>query len=273
MNGSHTTKLQTTKEWEQFLAGTLPGLRFGRSVFGRIPQAPRCKLCNAPFAGVGGRLMRLIGKVPWERNPRFCKSCANGWLLKKGPGGAEVELTLLFADIRGSTTLAASMTPSEYAGVINRFFRVGTDVFVRYEAILDQLVGDEVIGLFLPGYAGADYARKAIEAACALLVATGHGPGRDPWIPIGVGVHTGLTFVGSVGSKDAFITDFTAIGDSVNTTARLASAAAAGEILVSEASSGAAFLDVAELEERCLELKGIPEPVGARVLRSGPRFL
>ncbi|MCZ6774910.1 MAG: adenylate/guanylate cyclase domain-containing protein [Ignavibacteria bacterium] len=267
----HTTKLQTTKEWEQFLAGTLPGLRLGRSVFRLIPQAPRCKLCNAPFAGVGGRLMRLIGKVPWERNPRVCKFCGN-WLLKKGPAGAEAELTLLFADVRGSTALAANMTPSEYAGVINRFFRVGTDVFVRYEAILDQLVGDEVIGLFLPGYAGADHARKAIEAACALLVATGHGPGRTPWIPIGVGVHTGLTFVGSVGSKDGFITDFTAIGDSVNTTARLASAAAAGEILVSEASSGAASLDVAELEERCLELKGIPEPVGARVLRSGPRF-
>ncbi len=216
--------------------------------------------------------MRLIGKGPWERNPRVCKFCGNWGLAKMGRGGAEVELTLLFADVRGSTTLAASMTPSEYAGVINRFFRVGTDVFVRYGAILDQLVGDEVIGLFLPGYAGADYSRKAIEAACALLVATGHGPGRDPWIPVGVGVHTGLTFVGSVGSKDAFI-DFTAIGDSVNTTARLASAAAAGEILVSEASSGAASLDVAELEERCLELKGIPEPFGARVLRSGPRFL
>ena len=268
MNGLHTTKLQTTEEWEQFLAGTLPGLRMGRSVFGLIPKAPRCKLCNAPFAGVGGWLMGLIGKVPWERNPRVCKYCGNWGLAKMGVGGAELELTLLFADVRGSTTLAASMTPAEYAGVINRFFRVGTDVFARYEAILDQLVGDEVIGLFLPGYAGADHARKAIEAACALLVATGHGPGRDPWIPIGVGVHTGLTFVGSVGSEDAFSVDLTAIGDSVNTTARLASADAAGEILV----SGAASLDTAPLEERCLQLKGLPEPVGACVLRSGPRF-
>ena len=78
-----------------------------------------------------------------------------------------------------------------------------------------------------------------------------------------------MTFVGS---KDAF-TDFTAIGDSVNTTARLASAAAAGEILVSEESSVAASLDVAELDERRLELKGIPEPVSAHIVRSGPRFL
>ena len=272
MDGSPTTTLQTSEEWEQFLAGTLPMLRAGRNFLRLIPSAPRCKLCSAPFAGAGGRILRLIGKTPWERNPRYCKPCGN-WLTNRGPGGAELELTLLFADVRGSTTIAASMTPSEYAEVINRFFRVGTAVFARYEAILDQLVGDEVIGLFLPGYAGADHARVAIEAACALLAETGHGPGRDPWIPIGVGVHTGLTFVGSLGTKGAFTTDFTAVGDSVNTTARLASAAAAGEILVSHASSSAASLDLADLEERQLELKGIPEPVGARVLRSGPRFL
>jgi adenylate cyclase len=266
----HTAELQS-KDWEQFLAGTLPGLRTGRAVFGLLPKSPRCKFCNAPFAGFGGWLMRLIGKSPWERNPRVCKFCGNQWLAKKGPGGAEVELTLVFADVRGSTTLAASMTPSEYAGVIDRFFRISTDVFVRHEAILDQLVGDEVIGLFLPGYAGEDHARKAIEAACALLVATGHEPGREPWVPLGIGVHTGLTFVGSVGTKE-IPTDFAAIGDSVNVTARLASAAAAGEVLVSGAAGGAASLDVGDLEIRSLELKGIAEPVDVRVLRADPRF-
>jgi adenylate cyclase len=193
-------------------------------------------------------------------------------LAKQGPGGAELELTLVFADIRGSTALAAGMTPFEFARLINRFFRVGTEVFARHEAILDQLVGDEVIGLFLPGYAGVDYSRRAIEAACALLTATGHGRGRDPWLPIGVGVHTGLTFVGSVGSKRVS-TDFSAIGASVNTTARLASAAAAGEILVSEAAGDSASLEIAALEERCLELRGLPEPVRAHVLRSDPGFL
>ena len=257
--------------WEQFLAGTLPGLRAGRSVLRLIPSSPRCKLCASPFSGVGGRILRWVGKGPWERNPRFCSFCGD-WIAKQGPGGAEVELTLLFADVRGSTALASSMAPAKYADVINRFFRVGTDVFVRHGAILDQLVGDEVIGLFLPGYAGQDHARRAIEAARALLAATGHEPGREPWIPVGIGVHTGVTFVGAMGTQGGF-TDFTAIGASVNTTARLSASAAAGEILVSDAASGAAALDVGGLEGRRLDLKGIPEPVPVRVLRSAPSFL
>ena len=229
----------------------------------RINQGPRCELCHSPFSGVSGRVMRWIGRGPWQRNPRVCRPCGS-WLANRGAEGAELELTLLFADVRGSTQLAAGMTPSEYAGVIRRFFRAGTDVFVHYQAVLDQLVGDEVIGLFLPGYAGADHARKAIEAACALLVATGHEPGRDPE-RAGHGPH-------GVGPIDGH-GDFTAIGDSVNTTARLASAAGAGEILVSDASSAAASLDTATLEGRRLDLKGIAEPVDVRVVRSDPRFL
>ena len=209
--------------------------------------------------------MRLIGKGPWARNPRFCTFCGESWLAKQSPGGAEVELTLLFADIRGSTPLAATMTSTDYAGVINRFFRVSANVFEHYDAILDKLVGDEVIGLFLPGYAGPEYARKAIEAAIALLNATGHGPGQEPWVPIGVGVHTGITFVGSVGARGS-LSDFTAIGNAANLTARLASAAAAGEILVSEAAIEAASLDVIELEQRSLKLKGIADPVNSYVL-------
>ena len=212
--------------------------------------------------------MKLIGKRPWERNPAVCCPCSR-WLRKKGEGGAEVELSLVFADVRGSTSLAEKMTPKEYGRLINRFFTAATDVLVRCGGIIDQLVGDEVIGLFLPGYAGQDHTRRAIEAGCMLLEATGHGGGGDPWLPVGIGVHRGIAFVGSVGSAGAF-TDFTALGDAVNTTARLASAARPGEVLVSEVACRHGGLDPAQLERRLLELKGKSEAVAVVALRGRP---
>jgi adenylate cyclase len=108
------------------------------------------------------------------------------------------------------------------------------------------------------------HATRAIEAARRLLAETGHGTASGPWAPIGVGVHTGLAFVGSVG--EGGVTDFTALGDSVNTAARLASAAAAGEVLVSRAAALAAGLPDEGFEQRHLELRGRAEPVDVVVL-------
>ena len=209
--------------------------------------------------------MRRLGKSPWERNPRFCRLCMD-WLRKMGAGGAEVELGLVFADVRGSTTLASQMSPREYGQLINRFFTVATQVFVRHDAIIDQLVGDEVIGLFLPGYAGPTYLQRAIEASRALLQGTGHGSKDGPWLPLGVGVHTGVAYVGAVGSEESF-TDFTALGDPVITASRLASAAQAGEILVSQHAQVQAKLDVSGNEWRTLTLKGKTEAVRAVAIR------
>jgi adenylate cyclase len=123
---------------------------------------------------------------------------------------------------------------------------------------------DEAIGLFLPGYAGPEHARAAIEAAADLLVATGHK--GNPWLPVGVGVHTGLTFIGSVGAGDSF-TDFTAVGDTVNTTARLASVAGAGEVLITEDACEKANLPTTRLERRSLDLKGKTAAVKVFVLK------
>jgi adenylate cyclase len=124
-------------------------------------------------------------------------------------------------------------------------------------------VGDEVVALFLPVLAGADHASDAVEAARELLRAAGHGSPDGPWIPLGAGVHTGPAYVGSIGDT---VTDFTALGDSVNVTARLASAAATGEILVSAAAADAASLDGA-LERRTLTLRGRVQPLDVHVVK------
>ncbi len=231
-------------------------------IHGWLPSDPRCKICGSPFKGWGGFIMHLMGRDQSRYNPRFCEKCK----VFEHPGGAEVTLTMLFADVRGSTTLAEGMSAREFSQLINRFYKIATHVLIQTDALVDRLLGDEAIGLYLPGFAGAEHPRKAVEAAQELLRLTGHNDAKGPWLPVGVGIHTGPAFVGVVGSEES-TADFTALGDHVNITARLASQAGAGEILISDASYSASGLDIHGLEHRQLELKGKSEPIGVHVLR------
>src|SRR5574341_608245 len=211
-------------------------------LLGLLPSSPRCKMCNAPFKGWGGVLMRMMGRDQSRYNPRYCEPCERF----EHPGGAEVVLTMLFADVRGSTTLAEQMNAREFSRLINRFYTVATHVLIQTDALVDRLMGDQAIGLYIPGFAGPEHARRAVEAAQDLLRLTGHRDPKGPWLPVGIGVHTGPAFVGVVGGEES-TADFTALGDNVNIAARLASQAGAGEILISDASYSAAGLDLGEL--------------------------
>jgi adenylate cyclase len=106
-----------------------------------------------------------------------------------------------------------------------------------------------------------------VLAARDLLLATGHADPDGPWVPVGAGVHTGVAYVGAVGSQE--VSDFTALGDAVNVTARLSSAAPAGEVLISEAAYGSVRGELGELEVRQLEVRGRDAPIQVRVLRVG----
>jgi adenylate cyclase len=250
-------------DWRHKLDGSDQGVRPFRRFLRSLPAAPRCKLCLRPFAGPGGAVMRMINLGPWDKNPRYCRGCYQD--IDANHGGAEVELSMLFADVRGSTGLGERMSARDFSDLLNRFYEVGAQVLIEREAIVDKFVGDEVVGLFVPGMSGDDHASKAIEASTALLRATGHGSAAGEWIPVGIGVHTGVAFVGSVGDKG--VSDFTALGDAVNTAARLASAASAGEVLVSSAAADAAGI-AERSERRRLDLRGRTERVEVIVLRS-----
>jgi adenylate cyclase len=186
---------------------------------------------------------------------------------RRYPGGAELEISMLFVDVRGSSGLAERMAPVDFSRLIDRFYKAATDVLIRTDAVIDKLVGDEVIGLYLPLFTGPNHARPAVVAAQQLLEVTGHGEKERPWLPIGIGVHTGVVYVGTVSGAEGTVSDITALGDNVNVTARLASVAAAGEALISEAAYAASQVDLGELEQRQLELRGKSEPVPTRVLR------
>lgn len=253
--------------WVKLLTEGNVRLRRNRPIYSRLPSNPRCVNCHRPFAGIGGVLLRLFqGVQRSNKNPRFCAGCHS--FTSQFPGGAEVELTMLFVDVRGSTTIAEKMDASEFSRLMNRFYEAAINVLVRADAFIDKLVGDEVTALFIPGYAGKDHAHKAIEAGKALLRVTGHDTAKGPWVPIGVGIHTGMAWVGSIAGASGTAADFTALGDNVNVAARLASRAGQGEVLASEATCQAAQIETAGLEKRALELKGKSEKVSVLVLHA-----
>ena len=244
----------------EILLGTARGLVYGRRVFRTIPSAPRCKLCASPFSGPGGLLMRHVGKERWPKNPKYCSAC---WReMSAHRGGAEVECSLVFADIRGSTSLAEQVRPGQFRDLMNRFFDVASRVMVDHDAIVDKFVGDEIIAIFVPGLAGPKHADRAIAGALELVRRVRSATD----LPVGAGVHTAVAFVGTVG--DGSHVEFTAMGDPVNTTARLASAAGADEVLITVAAARAASLDTAGREIRHLDLKGKSEAVEVVVLRA-----
>jgi adenylate cyclase len=253
-------KQSVEEMWRQMLTGDYPRLHKMRRMWGALPSPPRCKLCNAPFRGPGGLLMRAIAYGPSPLNRRLCKWCLRA--VHKHPGGAEVEISVLFADVRGSTSIAERMPPEEFSQLLARFYGAAARVIDEADGIVDKFVGDGGLALFIPGFAGQAHAAAAIAAARGLLEQTG-SDGSDPWIPVGAGVHTGTSFVGSVGEGDA--RDFTAVGDTVNAASRLTSLASAGELLVSAAAAEAAGLDTADLERRMLDLRGRDQSLSAWV--------
>ena len=88
-------------------------------IFKLLPGAPRCGYCNVPLAGLGGQMVRIIGFAPSTLSPRLCNNCDK--YLRKYEGGTEVVLSLLFADIRGSTKLAETLSAADFSQLIQRF--------------------------------------------------------------------------------------------------------------------------------------------------------
>ena len=165
------TEPTVDEQWYQMLTEGEPNNRHLYHLYGLLPANPRCKLCAAPSKSWGGFIMHLIGRDPSKYNPRFCQPCERF----DHPGGAEVPLTMLFADVCGSTALAEQMSALEFSRLM--------------------------------------------------------------------------------------------LGDNINITARLASMAGPGEILISDAAYTVANLNLGNLEHQQLELKGKSELIGVRVLR------
>lgn len=241
-----------------------PSAKLGRSIFQRLPSDPRCKLCQTPFGPPSGPVMRFLGRPQSQNNPDICDPCERD--MKENIGGAELEISMLFADVRGSTGLAERMSASAFSELIGKFYSASSRVLIDYNAMVHHAAGDQVMGYFFPAFAGKKHARVAIQAGVDLLRATGHADPDGPWIPVGAGVHTGIAFCGAVERANG-MAEYVVLGDSVNSASRLSSLAAAGELLFSDASAVAAGYDTSNLEGRELALKGRSETMNVWVER------
>jgi adenylate cyclase len=207
--------------------------------------------------------MRRLGFGPSRKNPTLCNTC-----FEKAPmGGVEMEVGVLFADVRGFTSLAEDMAPEGVAGLLNRFYAAATQVLSR-SAIIDKLVGDEVMAVYLPQLFGRDgWEDGMLRDARDLLAAVGYGSAVDPWLRLGIGLDVGPAYVGNVGSGE--VKDFTALGDVVNTASRLQASADGGQIVISERLFRRLSAGPADARSTSLALKGKRETEPARVVDFG----
>jgi adenylate cyclase len=158
-------------------------------------------------------------------------------------GGVSQTITILFADIRGFTRISEHAPPEKIVNLLNRYFSAMTEIIFAHGGTLDKYLGDGLMALFGAPTATPDDASNALNAAVAMqrrmlgINRELHDEGF-PEIGVGMGLHTGEVIVGYIGSERR--SEYTAIGDTVNTSSRLESNAQGGEILVSDATAKAA---------------------------------
>ena len=168
---------------------------------------------------------------------------------------------VLFADVRGYTRLCERMPPNHVRAFVNRLYATASTALLAQEGLLGQIAGDEVEGLFVPGLAGPQYRRRAVEAARSLVRVIRYTDAPAGTLEVGIGIATGEEFVGNVAGGG--YKDFAAVGDVTNTAARLTSAANTNEIVVDAET----YADVAraypDARRQPLVLKGKQEQVEA----------
>jgi adenylate cyclase len=231
--------------------------RAGRRLFALMPSPWRCKFCNAPFRGPYAGPMKRIGYSPSRKNPQICARC-----IEHAPeGGAIVPVTILFADVRGYTSLCEQMAAVEVTQFVQRLYQTASSALLAQEGLLGQIAGDEVQGLFVPGLAGPQYRQKAVEAARSLVRAVRYSDLPAGSLEVGIGIASGEEFVGNVAGGG--YKDFAAVGDATNIAARLTSAAKSGEILVDTETYRGVARAYPEARHEWVALKGKQEPVEA----------
>lgn len=180
--------------------------------------------------------------------------------------GAAAEVTVLFADLRGFTTLSAAMKPEEVVRFLNQFFQEAVDAIERNAGTVDKFIGDCVMALWGAPLPKEGDARNACRAALELVERASRIRVGGKQLEIGVGVHTGPAVVGALGSKQRM--DYTAIGATVNLSARLCGIARENEVLVTSDTLMRAGPGVITEAGEAVILKGLDTPIVPYTLKT-----
>ncbi len=228
-----------------------------RLLYRQLPANPRCRVCFVPFGGIG-RLLRIS---PSRKNPNFCRSC-----IDSSPEGVhDTEVGVLFVDIRGFTAWSSARPASVVAERVSHFYELASRVLMQDDALI-EFVGDQVMALYLPAFPSlrGRTSDAMLNAAERLVAEAQREPGPDP-LRFGIGINFGVASIGNV--RKGARKDFTAVGDVVNTAARLQAAAGPNEIVVAEAVYKTLTAPPERAEPRDIDAKGKREPLPVYILR------
>ena len=183
-------------------------------------------------------------------------------------GGSVVEVTALFADLRGFTSFSERVPPAEIVTMLNRYHGVAVPCVLDNGGTVVQFVGDALLALFNAPARQPDHAARAVRAALAMQQAVAAiAAGQPDWPRFRIGLNTGPALVGNIGS-DA-LRGFNAMGDAVNVAARLQALAEPGQVVIGEATLRAAGDGLTTTPLGELTVKGRQQPVRAHLL-TGP---
>jgi adenylate cyclase len=247
--------------WYQVFAEGHPVLAAKQKRYGMLPGGPRCRLCDAPFGGIGAWIMRLSKIVASERNPNYCTACDA--FLDAFPGGAEVPISMMMVDVRNSVPISASTSARDFAHMISAMRREVLDILERTDGFVLEYQGDSVFAVWPAGFVGPKHSNKAITAAEAAVRHFSHLRAAGKQVPLGIGVNTGTVYIGTVSAPGGKMSGIGAFGLEVNLLARLTAMATVGEALISAATYDAAGRTVPQGGLREETLKGIEHPVSA----------
>jgi adenylate cyclase len=219
-------------------------------VLSAIAAQASVALENSEYARALEREAEQRAQLSRFLSPALVEQAARG-ALELAKGGQLTELTILFSDIRGFTSMSEKLPAQEVVTVLNDYFELMVDVLFEHGGILDKFIGDALMGLWGAPVRRPDDATRAVQAAVQMQTklrefnAERVADGKQP-LQIGIGLHTGQVVVGNMGSSKAL--SYTAIGDGVNLASRLCGVAREQMIVISEECAARAGKDKFVLE-------------------------
>jgi adenylate cyclase len=235
------------------------------------PQPLLCKGCwenlklPVPLRGVASMPFRAVGIRPSRMNPHTCTICETMFERVMKARQIEIDATILFADLRGYTSLSQSQSSGAIARLLDAFYDVCGEAIWEHDGIINKTMGDAVLAIFNFPMRRRDHAVQAVAAARQIQelwrarreeLSQAFG-GEAATIGVGIGLDTGKVNFGEFGHAHQ---DLTAIGTVVNVASRAQSAAAAGEILLTQSVYERARPELETSQSRDYRLKGLAEP-------------